>query len=125
MREDEDAERARRVDEAGGGDRLAGRGRVAEAVAADRAGILLRRQLDFLVLVVLAVGERLVVVLLVDELLDDGVPVAVLSSWRCVAAISSVSIPASASIWCRRSGVPAAVCGSGSASTRSSPSISA
>ena len=45
MREDQDAERARRLDEAGGGDRLARRGRMAEAVAADRAGILLRREL--------------------------------------------------------------------------------
>ena len=125
MREDQDAERARGVDEAGGGDRLARRGRVAEAVAADRAGILLRRQLRLFLLVLLAFGERLVLVLLVDDLLDDGVPVAPFSSWRCAAAISSVSIPASASIWCLRSGVPAAVCGSGSPSTRSSPSISA
>ena len=52
VREDEDAHRARRLDEPGGGDRLAGRGRVPEAVAANRAGILSRRQL---------LGERLLV----------------------------------------------------------------
>ncbi len=38
--EDQDPERARGLDEARGGDRLARRGRVAEAVAADRARIL-------------------------------------------------------------------------------------
>ena len=43
--EDQDADRARGLDEAGGGDRLAGRGRVAEAVAADRARVVLRREL--------------------------------------------------------------------------------
>jgi hypothetical protein len=41
--EDQHAERARRLDEAGGRDRLAGRGRVAEAVAADGAGVVLLR----------------------------------------------------------------------------------
>ncbi len=45
VREDQDAERAGRLDEAGGGDRLARRGRVAEAVAAARAGIVLRLRL--------------------------------------------------------------------------------
>ena len=45
MREDQDAHRARGLDEPGGGDRLAGRGRVAESVAADRAGILRRGEL--------------------------------------------------------------------------------
>ena len=38
--EDQDPERAGGLDEAGGGDRLSGGGRVAEAVAADGAGIL-------------------------------------------------------------------------------------
>jgi len=52
MREDEDAHRARRFDEACGGDRLAGRGRVAEAVAPDRARILRRRELFFELLLV-------------------------------------------------------------------------
>jgi hypothetical protein len=41
------------------------------------------------------------------------------------AAISSVSIPASASTWWRRSSVPEARRGGFSESTRSSPSISA
>ena len=44
MREDQDAEVARRLDEAGGGDRLAGRGRVAEAVAARRARVVARER---------------------------------------------------------------------------------
>ena len=48
MREDQDAERARRLDEAGRGDRLAGRGRMAEAVAADRAGVGARVRLVIL-----------------------------------------------------------------------------
>src|SRR5581483_12367133 len=52
VREDEDAERACGLDEARGRDRLAGRGRVAEAVAADGARILLGRELLGLVLVV-------------------------------------------------------------------------
>src|SRR5205085_12054360 len=39
VREDQDAERPRRVDEASGGDRLAGGGRVPEAVAAGGAGV--------------------------------------------------------------------------------------
>ena len=76
VREDEDAERSRGVDEAGCGDGLARRGRMTEAVAPDRTGILFRRQLRLFVVLVLGVGERLVLVLLVDDLLD-GVPVAV------------------------------------------------
>ena len=44
VREDQDALGAGGLDEAGGGDRLARGGRVAEAVAADRAGILRDRQ---------------------------------------------------------------------------------
>ena len=40
VREDQDAQRAGGLDEAGGRDRLARRGRMAEAVAARRAGIL-------------------------------------------------------------------------------------
>ena len=39
VREDEHAFRPCRFDEAGGGDRLTGRGRMAEPVAANRAGI--------------------------------------------------------------------------------------
>src|SRR5919201_770540 len=45
VREDEHSERARRLDEAGGGDRLAGGGRMAEAIAPHRARVLLRREL--------------------------------------------------------------------------------
>ncbi len=40
-------------------------------------------------------------------------------------AISSASMPASASIWCRRSSVPERRCGASSPRTRSSPSMSA
>ena len=50
--EDEDAHRAGRLDEPRGGDRLAGRGRVPEAEAANGAGILSRRRL---------LGEQLLV----------------------------------------------------------------
>ena len=106
MGEDQDAEVARRLDEPGGGDRLAGRGRVAEAVAARGAWVL--------------AGERRLVGLVVDH---AGVEVVVLlvelggvglagsaacplpfplpfpfsSAARWFEAISSVSIPASAS----------------------------
>src|SRR6266581_6349997 len=59
VREYEDAERARGIDEAGGGNRLARSSRMAEAVPADRTRILLRCQLD-LVFVVVGVGERFV-----------------------------------------------------------------
>ena len=79
MREDQDAERARGLDEAGGGDRLAGRGRMPEPVAPDRTGVFLGRQrLLVLVGIVVALGERLVVLLVVGRLVDGGVvPVAV------------------------------------------------
>ena len=127
--EDQDAFGARRLDEAGGGDRLAGRGRVAEAVAAHRAGVLLRlgRQL----LVVLAVGREaelvLGLVVLVGRLGSSPLPFAcpLPFSLFCTAAISSVSMPASASTWWRRSSVPDASCGGFSERTRSRPSISA
>ena len=46
------------------------------------------------------------------------------SASRWFAAISSVSIPASASTWCRRSSVPDAVAGGFEESTRSRPSMS-
>ena len=68
VREDQDAERARRFDEAGGGDRLARRGRMAEAVAPGRtrilADVLLRelqlfRQLDAEVVLFLLFDLRL------------------------------------------------------------------
>ena len=52
-------------------------------------------------------------------------PLPFSSAGRCVAAISSASIPASASTWWRRSSVPAAVRGGSSVSTRSRPSMSA
>ena len=51
-------------------------------------------------------------------------PFASSSAARWLAAMSSVSIPASASIWWRRSSVPAAVVGGLADSTRSRPSIS-
>ena len=94
VREDQDAFGARGLDEAGSGDRLAGRGRVAEAVAAHRAGVGLDRQrlLDLLVRVGLCLGLELVLCLVV---LVGG------SSWPLpfpfslfwAAAISSVSMP--------------------------------
>ena len=77
--EDQDADRARGLDEPGGSDRLAGSGRVAEAVAADRARVLLRRKLlgdlELLlgvvaVLAVLAVLVLLVVLVLLLDLLE-------------------------------------------------------
>ena len=125
MREDEDAHRARGLDEPGGGDRLARRGWMAEPVAPDRSGVLGRRELF---------GQRLQI--LVDELLElllffvelgrlaSPLPFTG-SSARWFAAISSVSMPASASIWWRRSSVPDARRGGFSDSTRSSPSMSA
>ena len=76
--EDEDAERSCRLDEARCGDRLAGRRRVAEAVAPHRAGIL-AGELRLVVGVGLLVG-RLELVLLVGVLgleLRLGVAVAV------------------------------------------------
>ncbi len=57
VREDQDAERAGRLDEARGGDRLARGGRMAEAVAADGAGV---------------VGHRLLGKLRVLDLDDEG-----------------------------------------------------
>ena len=57
MREDQDAEGARRFDEPGGGDRLAGRGRVAEPVAAHGARIRPRVPLFLLRLGVCLVVE--------------------------------------------------------------------
>ena len=115
--EDQHADRARRLDEAGRGDRLARGGRMAEPVAPDRAGIVLRR------------------VLLVELVVDDSPGRSSSSSSsrprrrarglraRCrsssalrraaLSAISSVSIPVSASTWWRRSVVPDASCGSG------------
>ena len=109
--EDQDALGARRLDEAGGRDRLARRGRMAEAVAAHRAGVLLdrerlrqlvvelvRRQLELVLRLVVLVG-RLLGVVAVRRCRSS-------SFW--VAAISSVSIPASASTWWRRSSVPEA-----------------
>ena len=118
VREDQDAERARCLDEAGGGDRLAGRGRMAEAEAPDGARVLAPAKLGSSSLVVdLAPRARArrprSSSSLLGTLLGDG-PVAVaVSSSACswFAAISSVSMPASASTWWRRSSVPAAVFG--------------
>ena len=123
VREDQDAHRARRLDESGGGDRLAGRGRVPESVAADRAGILRRGKL--LLDLVLVDDAEVRILLLGLRRLDAPLPFRGSSSARWLAAISSVSIPASASTWWRRSSVPEARCGGFSERTRSRPSMSA
>ena len=111
----------------GRGDRLAGRRRVAEAVAADRAGVLADVELlGSSSSSPLVARLELVLVLLVvlDRLGRVPVAVPVLGLARWFAAISSVSIPASASIWWRRSSVPDARRGGLSVRTRSSPSMS-
>ena len=112
--EDQDAERARGLDEAGGRDRLARCGRMAEAVAALGARVVAVEALG-LVAVLLAVLGDLVLVLERSSASASAsacpLPFSSSSSWRWFAAISSVSIPASASIWCLRSSVPAAVGG--------------
>ena len=95
-----------------------------EPVAPFRARILLRRELGFrLFFFVMALELELLVLFLLDlHLGEEG---AVSFSAGCwFAAISSVSIPASASIWCRRSSVPDARRGGLSERTRSRPSIS-
>jgi len=66
--EDQHAERAGRLDEAGGRDRLARRGRMAESVAADRARILLRRQLRLLLGSLVLAADVVVLVFLLDRL---------------------------------------------------------
>ena len=131
VREDQDAERAGRLDEAGRGDRLPRRGRVAEAVAADGAGVVLHRLLGELRVLDLD-DERRVLVLVLDLLLLEllgrrrmavAVPVAV----RLVVALARgdqlgehpgerVDLVAA------ERGAGGACGGSGSASTRSSPS---
>ena len=78
VREDEDARRARRLHEAGCGDRLAGGGGVSEPVATNGAGILLGRRLllGLRLLVDLRLGFGLFVLLFVLVLLDTvAVPV--------------------------------------------------
>ena len=110
--EDQDPERARGLDEAGGGDRLARGGRMAEAVAADGTRVLARELLRARPRPLL--GEVLLGFLrleLGDVTVAVPFPFSSSSAWRWLAAISSVSIPASASIWCLRSSVPAAVVG--------------
>src|SRR5207247_2880659 len=80
VRKDQDAEGSCRLDEARRGDRLAGGRRVAEAVATDRAGVLLGRERSFEWLVErLIVGGVLVVLFvgLLLELLHRAVPVPV------------------------------------------------
>ena len=74
VREDQHAEVARRLDEPGGGDRLAGRGGVAEAVAARGAGVL-AGEAGLLGLLVASLGEVdvLLVLVLLDELRDAAV----------------------------------------------------
>ena len=92
MREDQDAERAGRLDEARRGDRLARRGRVAEAVAADGARVVLLRLLGKLRFLDLD-DERRVLVLVLDLLLLEllrrrRVAVAVPVAVRLVVALA-------------------------------------
>ncbi len=125
MGQDQNAEMPRGLDEPGRGDRLSGGRGVAEPVAADRAGVG-ARELAFEYLL-FDVSRVVVVVLLVELRLGNGPvvePFPFSSAERCVEAISSASIPVSASTWWRRSSVPAAVCAGSSVSTRSRPSIS-
>ena len=122
VREDQDAERACRLDETGGRDRLARGGRMPEAVAPLRAGILLERELG------LARPRRRRSSSSNSSSSSSStstspLPLPFSSACCWFAAISSVSIPASASIWCRRSSVPDARRGGLSERTRSSPSI--
>ena len=122
--QDQDPERARRLDEARRGDRLARRGRMAEAVAADGARILAD---EAFVLFLVGRPRRSTSSSSSASSASSSasacpLPFSSSSAWRWFAAISSVSIPASASIWCLRSSVPAAVAGGFDESTRSSPS---
>ena len=130
--EDQHAFGACRLDEAGGRDRLARRrsgggsgsgarrpGREPRSAASGSSASASVVALEREVVVVL--------VLLVDRLLGGGSPVRAplpFSTCFSLAAISSVSMPASASTWWRRSSVPEARWGGFSESTRSSPSIS-
>ena len=124
--QDEDAHRARGLDEPGRRDRLARRRRMAEAVAANRARVLLGRELF---------GQRLLSSSTSSTSSNSSSSSSTSasacpfpftgSSARWFAAISSVSIPASASTWWRRSSVPEARSGGFSDSTRSRPSMSA
>ena len=83
MREDQDAQRARRFHEPGRGDRLARRSRMAEAIAAGRTRVrarVLLLILDFLVEYILdGVLHRLVLVFrfTFDDLRGDAVAVSV------------------------------------------------
>ena len=129
VREDQDPEPPGRLDEAGRGDRLPGSRRMAEAIAADGPRVGAVEALLELLLVDEA-GVEVVVRLLVEVGLGDGAsfplpfpPFPFSSAARCVEAMSSASIPASASTWWRRSSVPAAVRGRSSVRTRSSPSM--
>ena len=137
--EDQDAAGARRLDEAEGGDGLAGAGGVLEPEALAGVGVLGR--LGELLLVV--VGGRLVVpvlrllllvvlgVLLAGDAgrgeLDRGVGTRrcrCRSSTRWASASSAVSVPDSASTWCAERTVPSTSVGSSSPSRRSRPSSS-
>ena len=86
VREDEDSQRARGLDESGRGDRLAGRGRMPEAEAANSAWVFLRRQ-GQRQLVRVAVGCRrrldLVFLLLVDLGLGIGT-ISIRGLGRCL-----------------------------------------
>src|SRR5207249_7181003 len=71
VRQDQDAERARRLDEAGRSDRLPRRRRMAEAIAADRAGVgLVARGWEVFEHVLPGALVGLLVLLVLDDLLE-------------------------------------------------------
>ena len=75
VREDQDAERPRRLDEAGGRDGLPGSGRMAEAVAALRTRVFLEHELRLLVLRLLLELEVVFLLLRLDLRQDCAVAV--------------------------------------------------
>src|SRR5437870_627762 len=85
VRKDQDTQRAGRLDEARGGDRLARRGRVAEAVAADGAWVVLHRFLGELGVLDLDDERRVLVLVLVLLLLQ-------LLCCRCMAVAVAVRV---------------------------------
>jgi len=87
---------------------------VAETEATDSAGVLLGRQLYRLFLLAgMRLAEAILFLLFLLQLrLVGRWPLAkAASTWRCLKAINSVSMPASASTWWRLSSRPEARCG--------------
>ena len=153
MGEDQDPAGARGLDEADGGDRLAGAGGVLEPEAAVGARILRGLLDDVLVLLLVPVlgllllGGLLLFFFLLDGLLlgvgaravlggassfvaaGGGLPFPLpAQGWPLsrswTSAISAASVPESASTWCGSSSAPSARCGFSSESSRSRPSMS-